>query len=78
MYKKISKICRLILHQNMSGFSLTRVSTAWKKSFEVLDVLNLRFLDTKKVQGQSILGTTQYVVIIIRHMFKKIFSNISF
>ena len=54
------------------------VSTAWNKSFEVLDVLNLRFLDTKKVQGQSILGTTQDVVIIMRHVFKKIFSNISF
>lgn len=62
----------------MSGFSLTGVSTAWNKSFEVLDVLNLRFLDTKKVHGQSILGTTQDVVIIMRHVFKKIFSNISF
>ena len=76
--KKISRICRLILHQNVSGFSLTRVSTARKKSFEVLDVLNLHFLDTKKAQGQSILSTTQDVVIIMRHVFKKIFSNISF
>lgn len=41
-------------------------------------MLNLHFLDTKKAQGQSILGTTQDVVIIMRHVFKKIFSDISF
>lgn len=55
-----------------------RVSAAWKKTFEVMDVLNLHFLDSKKAQGQSILGTSQDVVIIMRHVFKKIFSNISF
>lgn len=54
--------------KNMNGFSLMRVSTAWKESFEVLDVLNLYFSDTKKAQGQSILGTSQDVVIIMRRV----------
>lgn len=62
----------------MSGFLPMRVSTAGKKSFEVLDVLNPQFLDTKKVQGQSILGTIQDVVIIMRHVFKKYFLTFLF
>ena len=53
-----------------------RISTAWKESVEVLDVLNVYFLDTKKGQGQSTLGTTQDEVTIMRHVFRKILSNV--